>query len=68
MLLDQDGYHELAPGKIASVVTYLEMTARPTPRPLPAVPGLSLRRVERPDVGWYRDLYRRVVSPHLYAA
>jgi GNAT superfamily N-acetyltransferase len=66
VLLDQDGYHELAPGKIASVVTYLEMTARPTPRPLPAVPGLSLRRVERPDVAWYRDLYRRVGADWLW--
>ena len=66
MLLDQDGYHELPPGKIASVVTYLEMTARPAPRPVPDIPGLSLRRVERPDLAWYRDLYRRVGTDWLW--
>jgi GNAT superfamily N-acetyltransferase len=66
VLLDQDGYHELAPGKIASVVTYLEMTARPAPRSVSAAPGLSLRRVEQPDLAWYRDLYRRVGADWLW--
>ena len=26
MLLDRDGYYDLPPGKIATVVTFLEMT------------------------------------------
>ncbi|MGA2965769.1 MAG: GNAT family N-acetyltransferase [Terriglobales bacterium] len=58
-----DGYTDLAPGKIASVVTYLEMLERP---PLPDVSSsgvlwseVRLRRVEHPDLDWYRALYRR---------
>lgn len=66
MQLDQNGYYDLPPGKIAAVVTYLEMTERPAPRPAPDVPGLSLRRVERPDLGWYRDLFRRVGAGWLW--
>jgi GNAT superfamily N-acetyltransferase len=64
--LDRNGYYDLPPGKIAAVVTYLEMTERPAPRPVPALPGLSLRRVERPELGWYRDLFRRVGSDWLW--
>jgi GNAT superfamily N-acetyltransferase len=64
--LDQDGYFDLPPGKVAAVVTYLEMTARPTTPPVPSEPGLSLRRVENPDLAWYRDLFRRVGSDWLW--
>ena len=57
-----DGYTDLPPGLLATLVTYLEMTAPPAPgaasRPLP--PGLALRRVERPDPAWYRILYDRI--------
>ena|SRR5208282_1832111 len=58
-----DGYTDLAPGKIASVVTYLEMLERP------ALPDVSssgiltsearLRPVQNPGLDWYRALYRR---------
>jgi GNAT superfamily N-acetyltransferase len=57
-----DGYTDLAPGKIASVVTYLEMLERPR---LPDVSEhesespLVLRRVPNPELAWYRDLMRR---------
>lgn len=55
-----DGYSEIAPGKIAAVVTYLEMRARPDlPAPAPP-PGLALRRVTAPGLDWYRGLYRLV--------
>jgi GNAT superfamily N-acetyltransferase len=64
--LKQNGYHNLPPGKIAAVVTYLEMTQRPLPRPVPAFSGLSLRRVEQPHLAWYRDLYRRVGTDWLW--
>jgi GNAT superfamily N-acetyltransferase len=56
-----DGYTDLAPGKIASVVTYLEMLERPESSRLSS-PAVSLRRVERPGLDWYRALYRRVGS------
>lgn len=53
-----DGYTDLAPGKIASVVTFLEMLERP---PLADVSssGVRLRPVQNPGLDWYRALYRR---------
>ena len=54
-----DGYSDVPAGKIAAVVTHLEMTACPAPRPDPAG-AWTLRRVEMPPLDWFRDLYRRV--------
>lgn len=62
----RDGYHDVPAGKLATVVTYLEMTEPPPARPLPDPPGVGLRRVERPEPGWYRDLFRRVGSDWLW--
>jgi GNAT superfamily N-acetyltransferase len=60
-----DGYSDIPAGKIAAVVTHLEMTARPALRPDP--PGAwTLRRVEAPDLNWFRDLYRRVGEEWLW--
>ena len=42
-----DGYSDVPAGKIAAVVTHLEMTARPAPRPDPAG-AWTLRRVDVP--------------------
>lgn len=61
-----DGYHALPPGKIASVVTYLEMRQRPQPRALALPEGYAIRRVERPDPDWYLDLFRRIGEPWLW--
>jgi GNAT superfamily N-acetyltransferase len=55
-----DGYHDVAAGKLAAVVTYLEMRHRPEARPERSQPDLALRHVRDPDAGWYRDLHRRV--------
>lgn len=55
-----DGYIDVPPGKIAAVVTHLEMLARPPLRPVLALPQLAVRRVPSPAVAWYRDLYSRV--------
>ena len=66
MLLDRNGYYDLPPGKIASLVTYLEMTEPPAPRPSPDRPDLALRRVERPDLEWYRALFRRIGTDWLW--
>jgi len=54
-----DGDYDVPAGKIATVVTHLEMTE------LPAIPSdpagaWTLRRVEAPALDWYRELYRRV--------
>jgi GNAT superfamily N-acetyltransferase len=60
-----DGYSDVPAGKIATVVTHLEMTARSAPRPDPAG-AWSLRRVETPPLDWFRDLYRRVGEEWLW--
>jgi GNAT superfamily N-acetyltransferase len=52
-----DGYHALAPGKLATLVTYLEMTAPPAGRPRPAPEGYALRSVERWDAAAFKRLY-----------
>jgi GNAT superfamily N-acetyltransferase len=54
-----DGYSDIPAGKIAAVVTHLEMTARPAARDDP--PGTwTLRKADAPPLDWYRDLHRRV--------
>jgi len=62
-----DGYTDLPAGKIASVVTYLEMR-RPAPPPLPqALPaGLEFRRVDHPEPDWYRRLFRAIGEEWLW--
>jgi GNAT superfamily N-acetyltransferase len=50
---------DLLPGKLANIVTCLEMRSRPEPRPVPAN-GLSLEPLDRNDLATYRSLYRAV--------
>ena len=62
----QNGYTDLPPGKLANIVTYLEMRA---PQPVPATPTMSeysVRKVEAPVVDWYRRLYRAIGEPWLW--
>lgn len=61
-----DGYTDLPPGKIASVVTFLEMRERPAARHGAAPAGLSIRRVLQPSLNWYRKLYRAVGEEWLW--
>ena len=68
-----NGYHDLPPGKVAFVVTYLEMLSRPQPSPGGVGAGdafapYSIRPVPAPDLAWYRDLFRRVGTPWLWAS
>jgi GNAT superfamily N-acetyltransferase len=53
------GVSELPPGTIASLVTYLEMTERPAPRPVHAQGDIALAPL-RGDVARYAALYRRL--------
>lgn len=53
------GFYDVAPGKVATVVTHLEMTEQAEPRAVPEPDGVKLKFIEAtPD--WYRDIYRRV--------
>lgn len=62
MELNLDGYTDLPAGKIAAVVTHLEMRQRPD---LPAG-SLTLRRIEQPALTWYRALYRDIGEDWLW--
>ncbi|MGE0717611.1 MAG: GNAT family N-acetyltransferase [Alphaproteobacteria bacterium] len=65
-MLLPDGYSDVPQGKIAAVVTALEMKARPAARPDPDPAPWRLATVERPDLGWYRDLWRRIGEDWLW--
>jgi GNAT superfamily N-acetyltransferase len=58
------GYEPLDDGEIAALVTYLEMHASPVAEPVSSV--LSLRRMERPALDDYRELFRRVGARWLW--
>ena len=45
-ILDLDGVTFLPAGKIATIVTYLEMRQRPRLKRLPAAPGRRLERID----------------------
>jgi GNAT superfamily N-acetyltransferase len=58
----------LPPGKLHVVVTYLEMTTRPSgPKQRPPVEKLALLRTEHPTVSFYRYLYNTVGEPWLWS-
>ena len=61
-----DGYTDLPPGKVAAVVTYLEMCTPPRLAPIPTMSEFRVRRVAQPDLDWYRQLYRVIGEPWLW--
>jgi GNAT superfamily N-acetyltransferase len=63
----RDGYSDVPTGKVAAVVTHLEMVARPTLPPDP-VGDWTLRKVGHPGLDWFRELYLRVGSEWLWFA
>jgi GNAT superfamily N-acetyltransferase len=60
-----DGYSDVPAGKLAAIVTHLEMTTRPAPAPDPAG-SWSLRRVDVSKLDRYRHLYCRVGQQWLW--
>tara|TARA_R110002110_G_scaffold13673_10_gene65389 strand:+ start:55 stop:651 length:597 start_codon:yes stop_codon:yes gene_type:complete len=54
-----DGLHDIPKGKVAVVVTHLEMHAPAPSRPVPTPNGVTLRKVQ-PNLTWYRDTFTRV--------
>lgn len=61
-----NGYHQLPPGTLAAVVTYLEMREPPALPVPPAGSPFALRRVTAASPAWYRDLFRRIGEPWLW--
>ncbi len=60
------GYSAVPPGHVATVVTSLEMLARPPQRPAqPFPPGVALQSLER-TIAAYRRLYRAVGTDWLW--
>ena len=55
-----DGYSDIPSGKTVSVVTHLQMLQQQPARPERSEASWTLRRVDFPDAGWYRSLFRRV--------
>lgn len=55
-----DGYHPIAPGKLATVVTYLEMTARPASRVHAAPAGFTLEPIPVWPLTDYKALYKEI--------
>lgn len=56
-----DGFHRVPPGKVAMIVTHLEMRSRPDMSVAALPQGVTFRAVTAtPD--WFRDLFLRVGS------
>ncbi len=63
-----DGFHAVPAGKLAAVVTSLEMFAKPQARPEPASAPWRFRHVGAPASEWYRDLFRRIGAEYLWTS
>jgi GNAT superfamily N-acetyltransferase len=63
--LNLNGYTDLPPGTVATIVTYLEMKQRPRLRRAKRPAEWSLERLAG-DPGRYRTLFRRVGEPWLW--
>jgi GNAT superfamily N-acetyltransferase len=63
--LNLHGYTDLPPGKIATIVTYLEMRERPSHPSRPAPGHWTLQQIDN-DHQRYRALFRKVGEPWLW--
>lgn len=55
-----NGLYDVPPGRLATVVTHLEMRTPAPARQGLAPDGVELERRQSPSVEWYRDLFTRV--------
>lgn len=60
-----NGTFDLPPGKVANVVTHLEMLSPPDTSGATLPNGVTFRQIT-PDVAWYRDILFRVGAPWLW--
>ena len=61
-----DGLIEVPKGRLAAVVTYLEMLEPPATPRLKPFQGNSIRLIEKPDLSWYREVFRAVGQDWLW--
>lgn len=61
-----DGYSDVPAGKLASVVTCMQMLKPPIIRSERADPPWQLRRVTQPGIDWYRELFARIGADWLW--
>ena len=64
----KDGYTDVPPGKIVAAVTHLEMLEQPVSRAQQSREDVVVRRVQKPEPGWYRDLYFRIGADWLWTS
>jgi GNAT superfamily N-acetyltransferase len=61
-----DGYTDIPAGKIAAIITSLEMGEPVALRPELAPVNWRLRRIQHSDVDWYRMLFRHIGEEWLW--
>lgn len=59
-MIQPDGFCDVPAGKVAAVVTHLEMTEAPPLRAAPELPALTLEVTARPEPDMYRALFAAV--------
>lgn len=57
-----NGFYDVPPGRLATVVTHLEMRAPAPARPGKLAQGARLEQNHAPTLEWYRDLFTRVAG------
>ena len=62
----QNGFYDIPPEKLATIVTSLEMFSKPEQQPRENKSDWALTHVENPNLEWYRDLYRRIGEEWLW--
>jgi GNAT superfamily N-acetyltransferase len=61
-----DGYYELPKGKLANVVTCLEMLSRPPAKDKGLPSGFSLRRFSSADLSTFRALFKNIGEDNMW--
>ena len=61
-----DGYYELPKGKLANVVTCLEMLSRPPAKDIKLPDGFSLRRFSSADLTTFRMLFKAIGQNNMW--
>jgi GNAT superfamily N-acetyltransferase len=61
-------FTDVPAGKVAAIVTSLEMFARPPARPERNDGDFALEHLARPDLAWFRALFRKVGEPWIWVS